>query len=79
MNDETINQWLRSSPFQPFTLNLSNGESYEIRHPEKILVGKRQAVVYAPASDSFSFVALVHINSIRPIQPASQSTSQSAS
>ncbi len=75
MDHETVNQWLLNSPFQPFTLNLSNGESYEIRHPEKILVGKRQAVVYAPDSDSFSFVALVHVNSIRPILSGQSSAS----
>lgn len=70
MNSDTINEWLRRAPFQPFIITLSDGERYEVRHPEKILVGKREAVVYAPDSDRFSFVALVHINGIKPLEAA---------
>ena len=70
MNSDTINERLHRAPFQPLTITISNGERYEVRHPEKILVGKREAVVYAPDSDRFSFVALVHVNSVKPLETA---------
>jgi len=68
MDKNAIEKWLKAEPFQPFIINLSNGESYEVHHPEMILVGKRQAVVYERDADSFSFVSMVHINSIKALQ-----------
>ncbi len=70
MRPETIREWLDRTPFQPFEIMLSNGNTHEVRHPEMIVVGKREAVVYTPDNDSFSFVALVHINELRPLQSA---------
>ncbi len=70
MDENAVKEWLKQEPFEPFVLRLSNGETYQVRHPEMLLVGKRKAVVYEPDSDAFSFVALVHINEIKPLQAA---------
>lgn len=37
MNAETIRERLKRAPFQPFVLELSNGNAYEVRHPEMIV------------------------------------------
>lgn len=34
MNAETIREYLRRKPFEPFVIRMSNGEIHEIRHPE---------------------------------------------
>ena len=70
MNPDSIREWLQRAPFKPFLMKHSNGNTYEIRHPEMIVLGKREAVVYAPDDDSFSFVALMHVNDLQPLQKA---------
>ena len=37
MNTETMLGLLRRQPFQPFEVRMSNGDAYQIRHPEMAL------------------------------------------
>lgn len=41
MNAETLIHHLRKQPFQPFRVYLTDGSSYDIRHPENMLVTRR--------------------------------------
>lgn len=34
MNMDTIREWLRKQPFEPFELHMSNGEVFRVGHPE---------------------------------------------
>ncbi|MBI2480727.1 MAG: hypothetical protein HYV60_19500 [Planctomycetia bacterium] len=68
MNTETIREWLNRHPFEPFLLSLSNGETYEVRHPENVAIGKNRLAVVDSDSDSIAHIALIHINSIKPLQ-----------
>lgn len=70
MNVDSIKEWLLRAPFEPFVLKLSNGDTYEIHHPEFMALGKNRAAVYNPENDRFAFVALVHINNIEMLEPA---------
>ncbi len=70
MDELSLKEWIKQEPFEPFVVSLSNGESYEVHHPEMIVVGKRKSVIYNAESDSFTFVAMVHVNSIKPLQSA---------
>lgn len=72
MNAESIREWLSRAPFEPFVLSLSNGESYEVRHPENIAIGTRRLALVDPSTDSISHVAILHVNSIRPLQNVDQ-------
>jgi hypothetical protein len=36
---------LRHRPFVPFRITLTNGSSYDIRHPELCMAGRRSAVI----------------------------------
>ncbi len=45
MPPEEIQKRLRRSPFEPFRLYLTDGASYDIRHPEMLMVGKRSLVL----------------------------------
>ena len=40
---------LRRQPFAPFRLHLTNGSSYEVRHPELVMVGRRDVILGIPA------------------------------
>ncbi len=70
MNIETIREWLNRRPFEPFEVRLSNGEAYQVRHPEVVALGKNRIAVADPESDRFVHIALIHINSIQALQMA---------
>ena len=68
MNAESIREYLRREPFEPFVIRMSNGEVYEIRHPECALVMKTKVIVGYPEEDRTVTCALVHINSVEALQ-----------
>lgn len=70
MNSETILEWLRRQPFEPFELRLSNGQMFQIRHPENMALGKNRVAIYNLDTDQFAHVATIHINSIQALQTA---------
>src|SRR5262249_34837914 len=76
MRPEEIQRLLRQQPFQPFWLHLSNGHTYDVRHPELVAVGRSTVFIGVPASDlpiptydDFAIVALMHINDVKPLPP----------
>ena len=68
MNAETIREWLNRQPFEPFEVRLSNGEHYQVRHPELLAIAKNRIIVVDPNTDRVVHVAMVHINSIEALQ-----------
>lgn len=68
MNAETIKEYLRREPFEPFVVRMLNGEVHEIRHPESAFVVKSRMIVYYPDDDHSVTCSLVHINSIETLQ-----------
>jgi hypothetical protein len=45
MAPEELRDSLRQQPFEPFRLVMTDGESYDIRHPDLLWVGRRSAFV----------------------------------
>jgi hypothetical protein len=41
-----VADYLAAEPFRPFRLKMASGQSFEIRHPEMILVGRSSVRVY---------------------------------
>ncbi len=68
MNVETIREYLRREPFEPFVIRMSNGETHEIRHPECALLMRTRVIVYYPDDDRSVTCAIVHINSVETLQ-----------
>jgi hypothetical protein len=65
---------IRRRPFKPFRITLTDGRSYEIRHPEIVMLGKTTVIVGFPAADEeepvfdrFKIVDLLHIMEAEPI------------
>ena len=48
---EQLTKLLIATPFQPFAIKMSDGESWEVRHPENLAVGKRFMVLIEPETD----------------------------
>lgn len=78
MRPEDVYHQLHKQPFQPFRIHLSNGKTFDVRHPELAVVGRttiwigRPAVdVAIPIYDDYDLVALVHINNLEPLSATS--------
>ena len=70
MNPDTIREFVRRQPFQPFVIRMSNGESHEVRHPECVIVLKTKIVVGYPEDERTIHCSLIHVNSVEALQPA---------
>jgi len=45
MTQEELHEVARRQPFEPFRLILTTGATYDIRHPDLIMVGRRSAII----------------------------------
>lgn len=70
MNSETILELLRRRPFEPLTVYLTNGDSFQVRYPDQAIVVKTRMVIGDPETDRIQICALLHIARIESPQPA---------
>lgn len=76
-----IRNRLTEQPFKPFRIVTASGESYEVMHPDLLLVGTNDVVVGFPGEDdpaiysNVSRVALMHVTAMEDI-PESASKSK---
>jgi hypothetical protein len=68
MNSDVIRGLLNRRPFEPFEVQMSGGEVYEVRHPEVAALGKARMAIIDPDSDRMAVCALLHVTSIRTLQ-----------
>lgn len=79
MRADEIRKHVRKSPFRPFRIFLSNGTSYDVRHPELIYVSRTEVVVAIELGDDdvaerSAYCDPVHINNIEPINGQTEPT-----
>jgi hypothetical protein len=80
MHYEEIRRRLRTQPFQPFRIRLSNGTTYDVMHPDLVMIGRMAIDIGIPAPDLPSdvydravTVSMLHVAEIMPLpgqQPA---------
>ena len=69
---------LRKIPFEPFRLIQTDGQAYEVRHPDQVAVGATTAVVgvYGPQAqdfpERFTTLDLLHVMRLEPLAVSSQ-------
>lgn len=75
MRPEDIREFLKSQPFQPFRLTLTDGCTYDVMHPELAMVGRSSVSVGVPKPgdpepvyDRLITVSLLHIMQIEPLE-----------
>lgn len=73
MRPDDIRGFLQRQPFRPFRLTLSNGQIYEVRHPELAMVGRSTVTIGLPSPgdpepiyDRLVTVSLLHVLKIEP-------------
>jgi hypothetical protein len=73
---------LERRPFKPFRITTTSGDSYEVRHPEAAIAGRRIIAVWLPPLPAFgawppefdpseadvAWVDMIHIVHILPIR-----------
>ena len=76
MTPEDLRTALRTQPFVPFRLHLSDGRSFDVPHPEFLLVAESMAVVgvYQASKNNgqlapqrTEMLSLLHIVSLEPL------------
>jgi len=78
MRPDDIRQLLAAKPFRPFRFTLTDGTSYEVRHPELVYVGRSTIFLGIPAKeepeqpiyDDFRLIGLLHIMQAEPLDSA---------
>jgi len=75
MSPEALRQELRRQPFVPLRVYLTDGKVYEVRHPEMVLLGQREAYIgreTAPGSGvaaECDLVSLLHVVRVEQASP----------
>ena len=72
MTVQTFREMLARRPFQPVKLTLSNGESYEIRHPGVAMLTRTSLLIGTDLADDgvpaeFKIISLLHVTAIEPL------------
>lgn len=65
MSYETLKELLDRWPFEPFEIRLSNGEKYEVRHPEMALLLKSRIIIGDAENDRMTICGLLHIETLQ--------------
>ena len=61
MTMESIREFIRREPFEPFVVRLSSGEAHEILHPECVAITKSKVVITYPEEDRVVHCSLIHV------------------
>lgn len=80
MRQEDLRQFLRQQPFQPFRVTLTDGRTYDVRHPELVAIGRYSLIIGFPSPDDpepvfedYVAVSMLHIMQAQPIDGAETS------
>ena len=74
MRPNDIRDFLRREPFHPFRITLTDGRTYDVRHPEMAMVGRSTVAIGLSANgddetiyDRLVTVDLLHIMQAEPV------------
>jgi hypothetical protein len=75
MTPELVREQLRRLPFVPLRIQMSDGSSYEIRHPDFANLTRRELVIFSPQTagelpERMTFCDLLHVTRIEQLQAA---------
>ncbi len=76
MTFRKVGEYVAAEPFRPFRLKMASGQTFDIRHPEMILVGKSSVKVYTRSkpdspAEHWHDVSLMLMESIEPVDSVS--------
>ncbi len=81
MRPDDVLHMLRARPFQPFRVSLSDGQQYEVRHPDTAIVSRSTVLIGIPGPrgpegpvERVVTCALIHITRMEVVDGASTAT-----
>ena len=79
MTPRKVVEYVTAEPFRPFRMKMASGQSFDIRHPEMILVGRSSVRVYTVTdeeeNEKWHDVPLMLMETIEPIDVSVHLTS----
>jgi hypothetical protein len=77
MEAEEIHRTLKQQPFQPIRIHISDGASYDITHPDQVIVAKRWlhiglGGVNGGPFQNIAVVTNLHITRLEPIRQSNR-------
>lgn len=72
MRPEDLRELNRRQPFEPYRIHITTGQTYDIEHPDQVIVQRSRLVIgtggEAGISDQIAHMALIHIVQIEELQ-----------
>ncbi len=65
MNASELWELVNRDPFEPFRVRLTSGDSYEIRDPNSVAVGKRRA--FFTGASGWTFFSYLHVAAVESL------------
>lgn len=82
MTFRQIGEYVTAEPFRPFRIKMASGASFEIRHPDMILVGRTSARIFTSAAgnsgggERWHDISLLLAETLEPIELSTLGTGQ---
>ena len=76
MTSRKIIEYVSAEPFRPFRIKMASGQSFDIRHPEMILVGRNSVRIFmvgepnVESGDRWHDVSMMLMETLEPLEPA---------
>lgn len=66
MTSQELRAVMQAIPFRPFIIRMADGRSFEVRHPDFLLVGPngRTAFAFGPSGNEFSILGVLLMTEI---------------
>jgi hypothetical protein len=75
MRPEDLHEFTRKRPFAPYRLYTTDGRTYDIRHPDQVIVLRSRVVIGTGGKNGvpehLEHVALLHVVRIEELEPSS--------
>ena len=75
MRADELLEFVRRQPFTPFRIHMTDGQAYEVNHPERILISRSLAIVAVGGKNGIAerthHVSLLHIVRVEDLADAS--------
>ncbi len=82
MRPADVLEYVQKRPFEPFRITLTDGRTYDVRHPELAMVGRSSVVVGVPAPgdpqpvyDRALTISLLHVMQLERLESPASPTS----
>jgi hypothetical protein len=66
---DVIRDFLRTTPFAPFDIRLSDGRAWRVTHPDFVMItGRGRVIIEGETDDVYANVSPMHITSVERVR-----------